>query len=82
LHSVLPPGPMSIRRDRMTNLMDDEERVGSSKEHMFQTGITKSGIHPFLINVNDQGFSAGKIFPSEVFIQNINFFHKTNISNL
>jgi hypothetical protein len=33
----------------MTNLMDDEERVGSSKEHMFQTGITKSGIHPFLI---------------------------------
>jgi len=36
-------------RDRMTNLMDDKERVGSTKEHMFQTGITKSGIHPFLI---------------------------------
>jgi len=29
--------------------MDDEEWVGSSKEHMFQIGITKSGIHPFLI---------------------------------
>ncbi len=66
----------------MTNLMDDKARVGNSREHMFQTGITKSGIHPFLIIANDQGFSAGKIFPAEVFIQNINFFHTTKISNL
>jgi hypothetical protein len=29
--------------------MDDEERVGSSKENMLTIGITKSGIHPFLI---------------------------------
>jgi hypothetical protein len=33
----------------MTNLMEDKERVGNSREDMFQTGITKSGIHPFLI---------------------------------
>jgi hypothetical protein len=38
-----------VRTLRPYILMDDEERVGSSKELMFQTGITKSGIHPFLI---------------------------------
>jgi hypothetical protein len=33
----------------MTYFVDDEERVGSSREHMVTMGITKSGIHPFLI---------------------------------
>jgi hypothetical protein len=44
----------------MTNLMDDKERVGNSREHMFQTGITKSGIHPFLIIRKWPGFSSGE----------------------
>lgn len=66
----------------MTNLVDDQERVGSSKENMFTIGITKTGIHPFLIIRKCPGFPTGKIFPADVFIQNINFFHKTNISNL
>ena len=66
----------------MTYLVDDEERVRSSKEHMFTIGITESGIHPFLIIGVWPGFPAVKIFPADVFIQTINFFHKTTISNL
>ena len=49
---------------------------------MFQIGITKSGIHPFMIIGIWPGFPTGKIFPADVFIQTINFFHKTTISNL
>jgi hypothetical protein len=66
----------------MTDLVDYQKGIGSSQENMFTIGVTISGVHPFFIIGIWPGFPERKIFPADIFVQKINFFHKTNTSNL